>query len=554
MEFNKDKKELNDNIYISKNSERFYDHSNNKKNKEIINDRHNNRGISSDEIEELKTPKNNRELKSRRFYNKFVNGIKKQKKKNEDTLVDGGSEKFIRIVNKMMDQILIKNNNMRNTIKSPINKIQRSYKRQFTFSKIYKKDEYLKSILLIQRLFKKYINKRILFEELLDENQKYLSLNEIKNKDKEELQIELINYITRNKELFKIINYYKTKCNYIELENEKLKNNKKEKINFKIEKQKDINIICIKKNKLKKHEEKDNKKILKNSKNYTQNKTSNKRVTIIDIKNKDNNENINENNNISDFTKAMSSDIIEKNHEKSQFNINNYHIIINNNENKIKKDNNDNNNNNNNNDNKNENLIDNDNNKENVEKIEIEENPEEKKERIKKSRGLRKLLTKKVKEKKELLRVYFKKFYLGGLYMSIRQGVRKKTLEMKKLRTENKRVKSVEHKRGSKFLQNNLFNFSVREEEEENDNDHNNNIKRRNHLLTKIIYRKDRIHTLVLKSIFQKLNLRVKLLSLNAVKKEQSKNRTKGKKKYKRKSQSLEQKFVNISLDENDKK
>ena len=553
MEFNKDKKELNDNIYISKNSERFYDHSNNKKNIEIINDRHNNRGISSDEIEELKTPKNNRELKSRRFYNKFVNGIKKQKKKNEDTLVDGGSEKFIRIVNKMMDQILIKNNNMRNTIKSPINKIQRSYKRQFTFSKIYKKDEYLKSILLIQRLFKKYINKRILFEELLDENQKYLSLNEIKNKDKEELQIELINYITRNKELFKIINYYKTKCNYIELENEKLKNNKKEKINFKIEKQKDINIICIKKNKLKKHDEKDNKKILKNSKNYTQNKTSNKRVTIIDIKNKDNNENINENNNISDFTKAMSSDIIEKNHEKSQFNINNYHIIINNNENKIKKDNNDNNNNNNN-DNKNENLIDNDNNKENVEKIEIEENPEEKKERIKKSRGLRKLLTKKVKEKKELLRVYFKKFYLGGLYMSIRQGVRKKTLEMKKLRTENKRVKSVEHKRGSKFLQNNLFNFSVREEEEENDNDHNNNIKRRNHLLTKIIYRKDRIHTLVLKSIFQKLNLRVKLLSLNAVKKEQSKNRTKGKKKYKRKSQSLEQKFVNISLDENDKK
>ena len=553
MEFNKDKKELNDNIYISKNSERFYDHSNNKKNIEIINDRHNNRGISSDEIEELKTPKNNRELKSRRFYNKFVNGIKKQKKKNEDTLVDGGSEKFIRIVNKMMDQILIKNNNMRNTIKSPINKIQRSYKRQFTFSKIYKKDEYLKSILLIQRLFKKYINKRILFEELLDENQKYLSLNEIKNKDKEELQIELINYITRNKELFKIINYYKTKCNYIELENEKLKNNKKEKINFKIEKQKDINIICIKKNKLKKHEEKDNKKILKNSKNYTQNKTSNKRVTIIDIKNKDNNENINENNNISDFTKAMSSDIIEKNHEKSQFNINNYHIIINNNENKIKKDNNDNNNNNNN-DNKNENLIDNDNNKENAEKIEIEENPEEKKERIKKSRGLRKLLTKKVKEKKELLRVYFKKFYLGGLYMSIRQGVRKKTLEMKKLRTENKRVKSVEHKRGSKFLQNNLFNFSVREEEEENDNDYNNNIKRRNHLLTKIIYRKDRIHTLVLKSIFQKLNLRVKLLSLNAVKKEQSKNRTKGKKKYKRKSQSLEQKFVNISLDENDKK
>ena len=100
------------------------------------------------------------------------------------------------------------------------------------------------------------------------------------------------------------------------------------------------------------------------------------------------------------------------------------------------------------------------------------------------------------------------------------------------------------------------FNFSVREEDNKENEE---NINKRNILLTKIIYRKDRVHTLVLKTAFQKLNLRVKLLSLNAAKQKrstQSKKIVKGKRKNKQKSQSADaatNKFINKDLDRIDK-
>ena len=61
------------------------------------------------------------------------------------------------------------------------------------------------------------------------------------------------------------------------------------------------------------------------------------------------------------------------------------------------------------------------------------------------------------------------------------------------------------------------------------------NIARRNELLEKIFYRKDRIRTIIMKTTFQKFNLRAKLLSLKADKKERksisnSKNRGKKRK------------------------
>ena len=144
--------------------------------------------------------------------------------------------------------------------------------------------------------------------------------------------------------------------------------------------------------------------------------------------------------------------------------------------------------------------------------------------------------------------------------MSIRKGVRNKTEEIKKALLEKKRVRSVEHKRISTcelhLLNNNIFNFSVREEDNKENEE---NIKKRNILLTKIIYRKDSVHTLVLKTAFQKLNLRVKLLSLNAAKQKrstQSKKIVKGKRKNKQKSQSVDaatNKFINKDLDSIDK-
>ena len=323
-----------------------------------------------------------------------------------------------------------------------------------------------------------------------------------------------------------------------------------------------VNILSIKNNHEEKKEkekdkdkDKDNKTILKSSKNVYHNKPSNKRVTIIDIndiKGKDIHLNHkNENNNCQ--VKTVNTDK-KKNNNNDNDNITNYHIIKNKeysiDENDKKKEN----------ENNKSHINENKENDENIEKNKIDENPETKRERLKKSRGLRKILTKKVKEKKEILRTYFKKFYLGGLYISIRKGVRNRTEGIRKALLENKRVRSVEHKRISTcelILKNNLFNFSVAEEE---NMDNEENIKKRNQLLTKIIYRKDRVHTLVLKSAFQKLNLRVKLLSLNAAKKErssQSKKIVKGKKKKNiRKSQSYDvstNKFINKDLDNIDK-
>ena len=75
-------------------------------------------------------------------------------------------------------------------------------------------------------------------------------------------------------------------------------------------------------------------------------------------------------------------------------------------------------------------------------------------------------------------------------------------------------------------------------------------------LLTKIIYRKERVLTKIIKTTFEKYNLRVKLFAINEVKQEKiSKN--KGKKKNRRKSQSVEPKCYNLdflnNFDENTK-
>ena len=171
--------------------------------------------------------------------------------------------------------------------------------------------------------------------------------------------------------------------------------------------------------------------------------------------------------------------------------------------------------------------------------IEVEDNSEEKKKRLKKSRGLRKLLAKKAQEKKDNLRKYFIKFYLAGLYMAIRKGVRRKTCDIKK--KSNNRSRSAEQRRGTtiNIMQDvNLFNFSVREEEMDNIN------AKKKELLTKIIYRKDRIKNLIMKTTFEKFNLRAKLLSLKADKMERmnsSKYKNKVKKKGKKSSKSVPQ-------------
>ena len=300
------------------------------------------------------------------------------------------------------------------------------------------------------------------------------------------------------------------------------------------------------------------KNILKASKINKVNKTTpNKRDTIIGLnyqnyilntnkikeEQKQNKENINVNNendsiNININNNNNESTYINNNKEENEtININNDKI----NNNAINNDNNSNINNNgtiNLNINKdNNNPINN--NDDTTVLIEAEDNNEDKKKRLKKSRGLRKLLAKKSQEKKDNLRKYFIKFYLGGLYMAIRKGVRKKNND--KRNKNNNRARSAEQRRGTTInimKDVNLFNLSAREEEIDNIN------AKKKELLTKIIYRKDRIKNLLLKTTFEKFNLRAKLLSLKADKMERmnySRNKNKLKKKGKKSSKSVPQ-------------
>ena len=153
------------------------------------------------------------------------------------------------------------------------------------------------------------------------------------------------------------------------------------------------------------------------------------------------------------------------------------------------------------------------------------------------------MLAKKTQEKKEILKKYFNKFYLAGIYMSIRRKVRKKTIESKKSKNKSKSLE----RRGtviSCFDNKNLFNFSVREEES-----YDICIDKRKQLLTKIIYRKDRILNLIKKTALQKLNLRAKLISLK-LNKQDRKNylKSRNKKKNKIKSKSVESNNINNSF------
>ena len=121
--------------------------------------------------------------------------------------------------------------------------------------------------------------------------------------------------------------------------------------------------------------------------------------------------------------------------------------------------------------------------------------------------------------------------------MVIRKGVKKKTYDVRENNDKN-RSRSAEQRRGTTINimpDKNIFNFSVREEESDN------NIAKRNDLLIKIIYRKDRIRNLIIKTTFQKFNLRAKLMSLKADKKERMKNKNKIKRKGKNSSKSVPQ-------------
>ena len=438
------------------------------------------RRLSSGDLETLSPTSKANQKKSYEFYKRFVNGIKKSKLKEENGKNDSNtneSNKLLKIVNKMMDEMVIKNNNkMRYSIKERTNKKDILVNRRLTYNK---NDGILKSIILIQRKFREYKYKKKLFSKLINEKQKYLSIKEIKNKEKNDLEVELIKNINKDKLLFDALKYLNNKIKIIENENKKLKKkNIKDKNDLNIMKQENFYIIDNELISILKNDSNENKKILKRDKNKvnTNNKVR-KRVTICDM---------NEQTNIIKKVNNISN---ENNQELPK---------ISNNQNDNMKNNENNNN--------NENIIDNESQK--IVETQIEKNA-----RLKKSRGLRKLLTKRGREKKDILRKYFKKFYLGGLYLSIRRCLKNKTYLTKKSSRRNKSV-DLDQKRLMTFDRSQFNLNDDDDEEEENDEDFNVEKIKRKKLLLKIIYRKDRVINLILKKSLQKLNLRAKLISL----------------------------------------
>ena len=466
------------------------------------------RRLSSGDLETLSPTSKANQKKSYEFYKRFVNGIKKSKLKEENGKNDSNtneSNKLLKIVNKMMDEMVIKNNNkMRYSIKERTNKKDILVNRRLTYNK---NDGILKSIILIQRQFREYKYKKKLFSKLINEKQKYLSIKEIKNKEKNDLEVELIKNINRDKLLFDALKYLNNKIKIIENENKKLKKKYiKDKNDLNIMKQENFYIIDNELISILKNDSNENKKILKRDKNKvnTNNKVR-KRVTICDM------------NEQTDIIKKVNNISNENNQELPK---------ISNNQNDNMKNNENNNN--------NENIIDNESQK--IVETQIEKNA-----RLKKSRGLRKLLTKRGREKKDILRKYFKKFYLGGLYLSIRRCLKNKTYLTKKSSRRNKSV-DLDQKRLMTFDRSQFNLNDDDDEEEENDEDFNVEKIKRKKLLLKIIYRKDRVINLILKKSLQKLNLRAKLISLQEAQKERlarSKTKTKLKKKNKHKARSV---------------
>ena len=158
------------------------------------------------------------------------------------------------------------------------------------------------------------------------------------------------------------------------------------------------------------------------------------------------------------------------------------------------------------------------------------------KERISKSRGIRKLLVKKAKEKMETLKHYFYRFYRAGIVSTFRRQQRRRsciynnplTLDLvdKLIGNNNEKILSKEKK--------------------EKDQLKEKTIK----MLRKILFKKDRNNMVILNNIFKKFYLKAKLLSIKTII-DNDKDKPKKKKKSKKKRKDSDEKDkINENINE----
>ena len=150
------------------------------------------------------------------------------------------------------------------------------------------------------------------------------------------------------------------------------------------------------------------------------------------------------------------------------------------------------------------------------------------KNRLEKSRGLRKLLNKKAKEKKELLRDYFFKFYRAGIISKFRNEKKRKSCIMRTPISLELLEKSSLNK-GNKSL--------LYKEQKEKDELKEKTLKQ----MEKIFYNKARKNLMLLKKAFQTFYLRIKLDSVQNII-ENDKGKKKKKKMRKKKNKTVHEK------------
>ena len=171
--------------------------------------------------------------------------------------------------------------------------------------------------------------------------------------------------------------------------------------------------------------------------------------------------------------------------------------------------------------------------------------------RVEKARGLRRLLSRKVKEKKEVLREYFYKFYRAGIISKMR-SVRRLTKSYIQKNNPGNKLINIENfiKKEDKSL--NLFykkskSFMIEKEKE------NEELKlKKKEILSKIFFKIDRNNVKVIRNFFEKYYLRAKLESFGTDILPKKKKKKKKKKKTVNKKEN-EQINNNKEFEENEK-
>ena len=164
-----------------------------------------------------------------------------------------------------------------------------------------------------------------------------------------------------------------------------------------------------------------------------------------------------------------------------------------------------------------------------------------------KARNLRKLMMKKEKEKMDKLRFYFYKFHSNGMLFQLRKNA-KKNLSAKNVIVNMEDIINIEKKLEEKeltYMDKKIIEMEIEKEKLK---------QKRIEALKNIFYKTDRQYAIIKKKVFEKWNLRAKILSLSTIKNSLKKSDAGKKKKKLKKSTKSKKENKNENEVENELK